>query len=56
MPCSASEPVAPPAHIDCPAILPSRGPKDLKNDMGSVNFFKHFKGTPQKRDMSDPKR
>jgi hypothetical protein len=23
-----------------------RGPKDLKNDTGSVKFFKHFKGTP----------
>jgi hypothetical protein len=39
----------------------TRGPKDLKNDTGSVNFFKHFKGTPPspyppKRDMSDPKR
>jgi hypothetical protein len=24
----------------------ARGPKDLKNDTGSVNFFKKFKGTP----------
>jgi hypothetical protein len=37
------------------------GPKDLKNDTGLVNFFKHFKGTPPlphppKRDMLDPKR
>src|SRR6266567_4037274 len=26
--------------------LPLQGPKDLKNDTGLVNFFKHFKGTP----------
>ena len=24
----------------------TRGPKDLKNDTGLVNFFKNFKGTP----------
>jgi len=44
-------------YVVSPYVLP-RGPKDLKNDMGSVKFSKHLAGTPPppyppKRDMLD---
>ena len=31
--------------LSCNMAASPRGPKDLKNDTGSVNFFKNFKGT-----------